>query len=357
MSLRFLCSVSVDMLIYDKNVILLLRFLCERIYYFIFMKSSAEIKKIAKETISLEVDAISKLQNRIDDDFVNVINLILNTKGRLIVVGIGKSANIANKMVATFNSTGQPAIFVHAADAIHGDLGNIQSGDVVICISKSGNTPEIKALLPFIKNMGNAVIALTGNMDSFLAKESDYTLDVSVEKEACPNNLAPTSSTTAQLVMGDALAVSLLACKDFTDKDFARFHPGGTLGKRLYLKLTDILSSESNPIVSSESSINEVIIEISKKRLGATAVVDNDILSGIITDGDLRRMLREGKDFADLKAKDIMNISPKTIAVDSLAFDALEIIERNNISQLVVVDGSKYVGIVHLHEIIKEGVV
>jgi len=321
------------------------------------MKSSAEIKKIAKETISLEVDAISKLQNRIDDDFVNVINLILNTKGRLIVVGIGKSANIANKMVATFNSTGQPAIFVHAADAIHGDLGNVQSGDVVICISKSGNTPEIKALLPFIKNMGNAVIALTGNMDSFLAKESDYTLDVSVEKEACPNNLAPTSSTTAQLVMGDALAVSLLACKDFTDKDFARFHPGGTLGKRLYLKLTDILSSESNPIVSSESSINEVIIEISKKRLGATAVVDNDILSGIITDGDLRRMLGEGKDFTDLKAKDIMNISPKTIAVDSLAFDALEVMERNNISQLVVIDGSKYVGIVHLHEIIKEGVV
>ncbi len=321
------------------------------------MKSSAQIKKIAKETISLEVAAISKLHNRIDDDFVKIINLILNAKGRLIVVGIGKSANIANKMVATFNSTGQPAIFVHAADAIHGDLGNVQSDDVVICISKSGNTAEIKALLPFIKNMGNAVIALTGNMDSFLAKESNYTLDVSVEKEACPNNLAPTSSTTAQLVMGDALAVSLLACKDFTDKDFARFHPGGTLGKRLYLKLTDILSSESNPIVSSESSINEVIIEISKKRLGATAVVDNDILYGIITDGDLRRMLGEGKDFTDLKAKDIMNISPKTIAVDSLAFDALEVIEQNNISQLVVLDGSKYVGIVHLHEIIKEGVV
>ena len=321
------------------------------------MKSSAEIKKIAKETILLEVDAISKLQNRIEDDFVNVINLILNAKGRLIVVGIGKSANIANKMVATFNSTGQPAIFVHAADAIHGDLGNIQSDDVVICISKSGNTPEIKALLPFIKNMGNAVIALTGNMHSFLAMESDYTLDVSVEKEACPNNLAPTSSTTAQLVMGDALAVSLLACKEFTDKDFARFHPGGTLGKRLYLKLIDILSSESNPIVSSESPINEVIIEISNKRLGATAVVDNDILSGIITDGDLRRMLGGGKDFADLKAKDIMNISPKTIAVDSLAFDALELMEQHNISQLVVVDGNKYVGIVHIHEIIKEGVV
>ena len=277
------------------------------------MKSSAEIKKIAKETILLEVDAISKLQNRIEDDFVNVINLILSTEGRLIVVGIGKSANIASKMVATFNSTGQPAIFVHAADAIHGDLGNIQSGDVVICISKSGNTPEIKTLLPFIKNMGNAVIALTGNRDSFLAKESDYTLDVSVEKEACPNNLAPTSSTTAQLVMGDALAVSLLASKDFTDKDFARFHPGGTLGKRLYLKLSDILSSESNPTVSSESSINEVIIEISKKRLGATAIVDSDILCGIITDGDLRRMLAKDKGFTNLKAKDIMNASPKTI--------------------------------------------
>lgn len=321
------------------------------------MKSSVEIKKIAKETISLEVDAISKLQNRISDDFVNVINLILNAKGRLIVVGIGKSANIANKMVATFNSTGQPAIFVHAADAIHGDLGNIQSGDVVMCISKSGNTPEIKALLPFIKNMGNAVIALTGNLDSFLAKKSDYAIDVSVEKEACPNNLAPTSSTTAQLVMGDALAVSLLACKDFTDKDFARFHPGGTLGKRLYLKLIDILSSENNPIVSRESSINEVIVEISKKRLGATAVVDNNILYGIITDGDVRRMLGEGKDFTDLKAKDIMNNSPKTIVVDSLAFDALEVMEKNNISQLVVLDGNKYLGIVHLHEIIKEGVV
>ena len=321
------------------------------------MKSSVEIKKIAKETISLEVDAISKLQNRISDDFVNVINLILNAKGRLIVVGIGKSANIANKMVATFNSTGQPAIFVHAADAIHGDLGNIQSGDVVMCISKSGNTPEIKALLPFIKNMGNAVIALTGNLDSFLAKKSDYTIDVSVEKEACPNNLAPTSSTTAQLVMGDALAVSLLACKDFTDKDFARFHPGGTLGKRLYLKLIDILSSGNNPIVSRESSINEVIVEISKKRLGATAVVDNNILYGIITDGDVRRMLGEVKDFTYLKAKDIMNNSPKTIVVDSLAFDALELMEKNNISQLVVLDGSKYLGIVHLHEIIKEGVV
>ena len=323
------------------------------------MKSSAEIKKIAKETILLEVDAISKLQNRIEDDFVNVINLILNAKGRLIVVGIGKSANIANKMVATFNSTGQPAIFVHAADAIHGDLGNIQSGDVVICISKSGNTPEITALLPLIKNMGNSIVALVGNMKSFLAKESDFTLDVSVEKEACPNNLAPTSSTTAQLVMGDAIAVSLLACKDFTDKDFARFHPGGTLGKRLYLKISDILSAENNPTVRVEASINEVIIEISNKRLGATAVIDNDELKGIITDGDLRRMLENGASFTDLKANDIMSEYPKTILNNTLVYDALQLMEASNISQLVVMDSysSKYVGIVHLHDILKEGVV
>ncbi len=321
------------------------------------MKSSAEIKKIAKETILLEVDAISKLQNRIEDDFVNVINLILNAKGRLIVVGIGKSANIANKMVATFNSTGQPAIFVHAAEAIHGDLGNIQSGDVVICISKSGNTPEITALLPLIKKMGNSIIALAGNMNSFLAKESDFVLDVSIEKEACPNNLAPTSSTTAQLVMGDAIAVSLLACKDFTDKDFARFHPGGTLGRRLYLKISDILSAENNPTVRVEASINEVIIEISNKRLGATAVIDNDELKGIITDGDLRRMLENGASFTDLKANDIMHEYPKTISNDTLVYDALQLMESSNISQLVVMDSLKYVGIVHLHDILKEGVV
>ena len=321
------------------------------------MKSSAEIKKIAKETILLEVDAISKLQNRIEDDFVNVINLILNAKGRVIVVGIGKSANIANKMVATFNSTGQPAIFVHAADAIHGDLGNIQSGDIVICISKSGNTPEITALLPLIKKMGNSIIALAGNMNSFLAKESDFVLDVSIEKEACPNNLAPTSSTTAQLVMGDAIAVSLLACKDFTDKDFARFHPGGTLGRRLYLKISDILSAENNPTVRVEASINEVIIEISNKRLGATAVIDNDELKGIITDGDLRRMLENGASFTDLKANDIMHEYPKTISNDTLVYDALQLMESSNISQLVVMDSLKYVGIVHLHDILKEGVV
>ena len=320
------------------------------------MKSSSEIKKIAKETIALELAAIAKLESSINDDFVSVINLIINTKGRLIVAGIGKSANIASKMVATFNSTGQPAVFLHASDAIHGDLGNIQDGDVVICISKSGNTPEVKVLVPFIKSMGNKIIALTGNPKSFLAKESDFTLDVSVDKEACPNNLAPTSSTTAQLVMGDAIAVSLLACKDFSDKDFARFHPGGTLGKRLYLKLADILSDNSNPKVDVNATINEVIIEISQKRLGATAVLKNEKLEGIITDGDLRRMLEKGIAFSNLSAKDIMSSNPKTIAVNGLAYDALQIMENNNISQIIVMDKDVYVGIVHIHELLKEGI-
>jgi arabinose-5-phosphate isomerase len=320
------------------------------------MKSLSDIKKIARETIAIELAAVAKLKSSINDDFVNAINLILSTKGRLIVAGIGKSANIANKMVATFNSTGQPALFLHAADAIHGDLGNIQDGDVVICISKSGNTPEVKAIVPFIKNMGNKIIALTGNPKSFLAIESDFILDVSVEKEACPNNLAPTSSTTAQLVMGDAIAVSLLACKDFSDKDFARFHPGGTLGKRLHLKLADILSDESIPKVDKNATINEVIIEISQKRLGATAVINNNKLEGIITDGDLRRMLENGDSLSSLLAKDIMSSNPKTIAVNSLAYDALRIMEDNNIGQIIVVDKDVYVGIVHIHEILKEGI-
>ena len=321
------------------------------------MKSSTEIKKIAKETIALEVEAIKRLEYVINDVFVDVIDLILNAKGRLIVAGIGKSANIANKIVATFNSTGQPAVFLHAADAIHGDLGNIQEKDVVICISKSGNTPEIKALLPFIKNMGNIIIALTGNMDSFLAREANFALDVSVEKEACPNNLAPTSSTTAQLVMGDVLAVTLLACKNFTDKDFARFHPGGTLGKRLYLKLHDIMHANSSPQVISEATINEVIIEISKKRLGATAIIDNGKLVGVITDGDLRRMLEKKTNFDNFQAKDIICVQPKKIQIGCLAYDALQMMEKHNISQLVVMDEEQYKGIIHIHEVIKEGIV
>ena len=257
------------------------------------MKKSNPIIQTAKETILLESAAIANLAKLLDENFEKAVNFILNSNGRVIVTGIGKSANIATKIVATFNSTGTPAIFMHAADAIHGDLGNVQKNDIVICLSKSGNTPEIKVLVPLIRNYGNKIIAITGNVDSFLGKNADFPLNTFVEKEACPNNLAPTSSTTAQLVMGDALAVTLLACKNFTDKDFARFHPGGTLGKRLYLKLTDILHENSSPQVSGEATINEVIMEISKKRVGATAVMRNGDLQGIITDGDLRRMLEK----------------------------------------------------------------
>ncbi len=320
------------------------------------MKSLSDIKKIARETIAIELAAVAKLESSINDDFVNAINLILSTKGRLIVAGIGKSANIANKMVATFNSTGQPAGFLHAADAIHGDLGNIQEGDVVICISKSGNTPEVKALVPFIKNMGNKIIALTGNPNSFLAIKSDFILDVSVEKEACPNNLAPTSSTTAQLVMGDAIAVSLLACKDFTEEDFARFHPGGILGKRLNIKVQDLIS-DYTPKVNPNASINEVIIEISQNRLGVTAVLNDKKLAGIITDGDIRRMLEDEKDISSLCAKDIMSCDPKITKPDDLAYNALKEMEQNNITQLIVIKSEKYLGVIHIHDIIKEGII
>jgi arabinose-5-phosphate isomerase len=320
------------------------------------MKSLSDIKKIARETIAIELAAVAKLESSINDDFANAINLILSIKGRLIVAGIGKSANIANKMVATFNSTGQPAVFLHAADAIHGDLGNIQEGDVVICISKSGNTPEVKALVPFIKNMGNKIIALTGNPKSFLAIKSDFILDVSVEKEACPNNLAPTSSTTAQLVMGDAIAVSLLACKDFTEEDFARFHPGGILGKRLNIKVQDLIS-DYTPKVNPNASINEVIIEISQNRLGITAVLNDKKLAGIITDGDLRRMLENEKDISSLCAKDIMSCDPKITKPEDLAYNALKEMEQNNITQLIVIKSEKYLGVIHIHDIIKEGII
>jgi len=320
------------------------------------MKSLSDIKKIAKETIAIELAAVAKLESSINDDFANAINLILSTKGRLIVAGIGKSANIANKMVATFNSTGQPAVFLHAADAIHGDLGNIQEGDVVIFISKSGNTPEVKALVPFINNMGNKIIALTGNPKSFLAIKSDFILDVSVEKEACPNNLAPTSSTTAQLVMGDAIAVSLLACKDFTEEDFARFHPGGILGKRLNIKVQDLIS-DYTPKVNPNASINEVIIEISQNRLGITAVLNDKKLAGIITDGDLRRMLENEKDISSLCAKDIMSCDPKITKPEDLAYNALKEMEQNNITQLIVIKSEKYLGVIHIHDIIKEGII
>ena len=321
------------------------------------MKSVTDIKKIAKNAVALELAAIAKLDSSIDDNFVRAIQLILNSTGRLIVSGVGKSANIANKLVATFNSTGQPSLFLHAADAIHGDLGNIQHNDMVIFISKSGNTEEVKVLVPFIKKMGNKIIALTGNTKSFLAIESDVVLDVGVDQEACPNNLAPTSSTTAQLVMGDAIAVTLLACKDFSDQDFARFHPGGTLGKRLTIKINDIISKDSNPEVDDLATINEVILEISQKRLGATAVIKDNRLQGIITDGDLRRMLEKGQTFDSYLAKDIMSVNPKTISTCSLAYEALQIMENNNISQIIIMDKSKNIGIVLIHEILKEGII
>ena len=321
------------------------------------MKSLTEIKKIAKETIALQAEAISELNSSINDTFVKIIDLILNSKGRLIISGVGKSANIANKIVATLNSTGQSAIFLHATDAIHGDLGNIQQEDIVICISKSGNTSEIKTLLPFIKDMGNTIIALSGNMDSFLTRQADYSLDVSVQREACPNNLAPTSSTTAQLVMGDALAITLLACKNFTNKDFARFHPGGSLGKRLNLRLSDMISKNSRPEVAIDTNINDAIIEISKKRLGATAVTNNKKLVGIITDGDLRRMLEKESEFKDLRANDIMSVDVKSMDINTLAYDALRMMENYSINQLLIMDGDNYMGIVHIHELIKEGLV
>ena len=320
------------------------------------MKSSTLIKKIAKETIEVELAAISKLGSRVNNDFVSIIRLIIESKGRLIITAIGKSANIANKLVATLNSTGQPSIFLHASDAIHGDLGNIQKDDVVMFISNSGNTPEIKALVPYIKKMGNEIVSLTGNSQSFLANASKFTIDVSIQKEACPNDLAPTSSTTAQLVMGDAIAISLLACKDFSSEDFARFHPGGVLGKRFHLKLSDILSDDKNPTVKINSKISDVILSISKNRLGATVVTDSDKIIGIITDGDLRRMLENKLDIFSLTAKDIMSLEPKTISFDSLAFNALQIMQENNVSQLVVVKNKLYYGIIHMHELINEGI-
>ncbi len=321
------------------------------------MISSREIKKIAKNCINVQYHAILELKNRIDDNFTSIIRFILESKGRLIVVGIGKSANIGRKMVATFNSTGQPSIFLHASEAIHGDLGNIQKEDIVMCVSKSGNTPEIKSVVSVIKKMSNPIIAMTGNTKSYLAQEAEFIIDVSVLKEACSNDLIPTSSTTAQLVMGDALAISLLECNNFTDEDFARFHPGGTLGKRLSSRLSDLINSDNKPIVTSDDLVNSVILEISNKRLGATAVIDNDELKGIITDGDLRRMIEKEEDFSNLRARDIMTKDPIIMNTEDLAYNGLRLMEQNNISQLIILDNDSYVGIVHIHDIIKLGVV
>jgi arabinose-5-phosphate isomerase len=321
------------------------------------LKNSNPILETAKKTILLESSAIANLANLLDENFENAVNFILHANGRVIVTGIGKSANIATKIVATFNSTGTPAIFMHAADAIHGDLGNVQKNDVVICLSKSGNTPEIKVLVPLIKNYGNKIIAITGNIDSFLGKNSDFPLNTYVEKEACSNNLAPTSSTTAQLVMGDALAVCLQDLRGFSSKDFAKYHPGGALGKRLYLRVSDLIKNNQTPTVDINSSIARVIVEISEKRLGVTAVLENEKLVGIITDGDLRRMLNKTTDINHFTAKDIMGKDPKTVSQEAMAVEALEKLERDSITQILVVDAQeKYVGVVHLHDLIKEGI-
>ncbi len=314
------------------------------------------ILKIAKDTINMESEAVANLSNLLNEDFAHTTQLIYNSKGRVIITGIGKSAIIANKIVATLNSTGTPAIFMHAADAIHGDLGLILEDDVVICISKSGDTPEIKVLVPLIKNGPNKMIAITGNPDSFLGQQSDFVLNTYVKKEACKNNLAPTTSTTAQLVIGDALAVCLLELRGFSSKDFAKYHPGGALGKKLYLRVYDLSSVNQKPKVSLNTNIKQVIIEISEKMLGVTAVVDNGNIIGIITDGDLRRMLSKTDDFTNLTAKDIMSAKPKTIEADAMAVDAMELMEKYGISQLLVEDKGHYVGVVHLHDLIKEGI-
>ncbi|WP_299709532.1 KpsF/GutQ family sugar-phosphate isomerase [uncultured Tenacibaculum sp.] len=322
------------------------------------MKNTDLILAKAKETIELQSNSIANLTNFLDNSFANAVNFILNSKGRVIITGIGKSANIANKIVATLNSTGTPAVFMHAADAIHGDLGNIQTDDVVICISKSGNTPEIKVLVPLIRNSNNKIIAITGNPDSFLGKNADYVLNSYVEKEADPNNLAPTNSTTAQLVLGDALAVCLLDLRGFSNRDFAKYHPGGALGKRLYLRVSDLVTNNDLPKVTATDKVTKVIVEISEKRLGVTAVINSDNkIEGIITDGDIRRMLNKTTKIEDLVAADIMSKNPKTIHIDAMAIDALDTLENNNITQILVAnDDDEYVGVVHLHDILKEGI-
>lgn len=322
-----------------------------------FVKSNIDIKNIAIQAIQEEAKAVADLSQRIDDDFVNVVKHIINLEGRVIVTGIGKSAIIAQKIVATMNSTGTPSIFMHAADAIHGDLGIIQNQDLIIAISKSGTTPEIKVLVPFLKQTGNTLVALVGNINSYLAEQADYVLDTTVEKEACPNNLAPTSSTTAQLAMGDALAVCLQECRDFSDQDFAKYHPGGALGKKLYLKVADLSDQNEKPKIPSNATIREIILTITQNRLGAVAVLQDEKIVGIITDGDIRRMLENHEDLTGLTASDIMGTHPKMIDKSELAVNALHMMRQNNVSQLIVLQGNKYDGIIHIQDLLKEGII
>jgi arabinose-5-phosphate isomerase len=312
----------------------------------------------AKKTIDLEARSISNLSGLLDQDFEKAINAINNCDGRLVVSGIGKSAIIAQKIVATLNSTGTPSVFLHAADAIHGDIGMVQQNDIVMIISKSGESPEIKVLVPLIKNFKNTIIAMCGNMQSYLVKCADIILNTTVTEEACPNNLAPTSSTTAQLVMGDVIAICLMEIKGFSTEDFAKFHPGGTLGKKLYLRVSDLIINNEKPAVKEDSFLKDVIIEITKKRLGAAVIIDDkEFVLGIITDGDLRRMLEKNLFTADVRAKDIMTLHPKTIEASQLAVNALDIMRKKNITQLIVLENNRYAGIVHLHDLVREGII
>ena len=316
-----------------------------------------KIISVAKQTIETESKAILNLVSLVNHEFAEAVRYIYQSNGRVIITGIGKSANIATKIVATLNSTGTPSIFMHAADAIHGDLGTIQENDSVICISKSGNTPEIKVLVPLIKAIGNKLIAITSNKDSFLGQEADYVLNAYVEKEACPNNLAPTSSTTAQLVMGDALAMSLLDLRGFSSSDFAKFHPGGSLGKQLYLRVSNLTQQNKKPQVTPDTNIKDVIMEISKNMLGVTAVTDGSAIVGIITDGDLRRMMSTNDSFKGLTAKDIMSKNPKTIDNNAMAVAAMEVMETNGITQILAQENGVYSGVVHIHDLTKEGII
>lgn len=320
------------------------------------MNTDKKIEAHAKSTLKLEAAALIKSASRIDHHFSKVVHAILQCKGRVVVTGIGKSAIVAQKIVATLNSTGTPAAFMHAADAVHGDLGTLQNNDIVICISHSGNTPEIKLLAPLLTSNKNVLIAITGNKSSYLASVANFVIDASVSKEACPHNLAPTTSTTVQMALGDALAVALINCRGFSAADFARFHPGGALGKRLYLKIADLVQNNQKPMVDPDDSIHNVIVEISSKRLGATAVIKNNNLLGIITDGDLRRMLEKKTDFTKIKASRIMNTKPKTASPQMLASEAFQLMKENNITQLIVMDNKQFVGFVHLHDLLREGI-
>ncbi|KAF0130843.1 MAG: arabinose-5-phosphate isomerase [Bacteroidetes bacterium] len=321
------------------------------------MKTNSEIIQIASQVINNEINALAGLLKVLGNEFAEAVKLILACEGKVIVSGVGKSATIAQKMVATFNSTGTTAVFLHAADAIHGDLGVIRDEDIIILLSKSGETPEIRVLIPLLKARKNKLISIVGNTQSYLALQSDVALDSTVPREACPNNLAPTASTTAQLVIGDALAVCLLECRGFTAEDFAKVHPGGALGKQLYLRVDDIFLKNQVPFVGPEDDLTKIIVEISAKRLGATAVLDHDILLGIITDGDLRRMLINNPRLDQIKASDIMTKNPKHVEPGALVVDALETMRRFNITQLPVVEAGKYKGVIHLHDIIKEGII